>query len=830
MNDHLIKDSFYLCITNRGIWNSYNTQCQGTRDPTNHRRSDTCQSLSSLDPTKFPIFTAMRSQRFYLLLLLLCLTVCGISQTITIIHDDLAHDINDDIEVEVRQLLRNADNLTFIQKKVSDVINPSALQKVYEESDVVVASSYGSSILIGAQQTYSKPTIIGLVFNHKVQGIPLSTDGRSGVPNLTYVESPFDISRDFHTLREIIDYDRLAIVMDEQLVGREAAVKSVLSQFLPAGAQLDMVVANDNTAESISRLEGYDAVYFLPVHEVISNENLTAIYTGLADRGIVTFTMLSYPAIEQGAYATYSTDANLDRIPRRVALNIMKIIEGQKPEDLSVKMPTYTEDLVINMEAVNRSGVYPPYTVLQNAIIENISHQGTNTEVLTLPQAITEGLQNNLQLAIAKKDINISDKDIAIAKSNILPQLDLTGSAYTLDEGRTILQGQGTLGALNLNAQLDLTQVVLSEPALANITIQKLLKESNQHALETNELDIVQNIINAYLGILQTKALVQLNNENLTVSRQNYNIAKNRQQVGQGGPSDVYRWESQLALQNVEVNNALAQLTQARHGLAFLLNRDLSEISQVDDVDLESLGMLARDERLLQFIKNPNDLQILTDFMVMQALENLPEIKQIEASLKAQERNLLSQKRAFYLPQLAISGNLTQPLGHYNVPEGVTKINDVPRQYQLALGLQMPLFQGNKRKHQQSKTEVQILQLEDNKELLMDNLEMNVRNNMAIASAALNNMQLTRDAATAAAKNFDIAQNSYREGLLNITSLIDAQNALLQSNINATNAEYTFMRDIIALERSTGQYTFISSPADRDAMYQRFADFMSQKK
>ena len=79
-------------------------------------------------------------------------------------------------------------------------------------------------------------------------------------------------------------------------------------------------------------------------------------------------------------------------------------------------------------------------------------------------------------------------------------------------------------------------------------------------------------------------------------------------------------------------------------------------------------------------------------------------------------------------------------------------------------------------------------------------------------------------------KNFDISQNSYQQGALNVVSLIDAQNAALQSELNAQTARYQFMLDFMSIERAIGKFYFLLPDAERNAFLERFIQFRQNNK
>ncbi|MEN0051054.1 MAG: hypothetical protein AAF806_28575, partial [Bacteroidota bacterium] len=53
--------------------------------------------------------------------------------------------------------------------------------------------------------------------------------------------------------------------------------------------------------------------------------------------------------------------------------NVEQIAEVRTPPDWSVEMETFTQQLVVNMETVNKVGKYPNWNTLDNAILTNIN-------------------------------------------------------------------------------------------------------------------------------------------------------------------------------------------------------------------------------------------------------------------------------------------------------------------------------------------------------------------------------------------------------------------------------------------------------------------------
>ncbi len=732
------------------------------------------------------------------------------------------------IQEELESLLRSRYIPEISIVELDDLANfDQTIQGIYQsETDLVIALGFGISDLLSRYDAYDKPTIIPFILDNELQGIPPPVNGTSGITNFSYIQSPFDLKRDMETLYDIKPFEELAIIVDGSNANNPFDFKAYLDRLLDfTDANYQLVSFNGAADQLLNQIsDDIDAAFLFPVLEEDRMEPFQNMLNGLAEKGIPTFSLLSDPAIDLGAYAAYETDENFARIPRRVALNALKILEGQDAANLSVTMDNFTENLLINMETARKARYYPSWDLMSEAILLNVTAVDEGDRALTMSSAIAEALQGNLSVKVAEKDVQIVQRDVSIARSNYLPQVDASGTFVALDDN-TVNRSFGTQGRYNLTAKANLTQLILSEPALANIAIQKFLLTSQEQSLRESELDIVLNTSQTYLGILQSMALVDLRNQNVAVTRKNLDIASTKEQVGFSGTADVYRLESELARNNSDLNIALAQLRQSRFSLNNILNRPIKEDFGIADVGISDSILLASDARLFALINNPGDLEMFADFLVEEAFRNLPEIEQIKATLAAQERSQLSQNRAFYLPSVVLSAEYNYPLSQFSYPETVMPVESVPT-YSSAIALQIPIFQGNARRFELEQTKVGILQLQDQLQNLRNGLELQVRSNLETAGASFSNVRLSNEAVAASRKNFELAQNSYQQGLLNITSLVDAQNALLQSEINAINAEYTFISDFLAVERAIGYFHNLALTQEQDAFFQRFVQFI----
>jgi len=248
----------------------------------------------------------------------------------------------------------------------------------------------------------------------------------------------------------------------------------------------------------------------------------------------------------------------------------------------------------------------------------------------------------------------------------------------------------------------------------------------------------------------------------------------------------------------------------------------------IAEATIEESKLIFADERMV-FIDDYGSLDIFSDFLVNYARQNLPELAQIDLGIKVQERLELSRKRALYLPTLAMSGSANRAVGRYDIPEGLPPV-DVATTWDVGLGLSYPVFQGNNRRKLIEQSKLSVLQLQDTRKNTENQLELLIRANLENVGASYSRMELAQTAANASRKNYEIVQDAYSAGQANITTLIDAQNNALATELQSYNAVYTFILDFLNLERSVGYFNFLASPEEKTIFFQKVQEHFNQNR
>ncbi len=738
------------------------------------------------------------------------------------------------VEEEIEVLLLNRRTVAFDVEycncgatQVNELLNNAfANSKI----DIVIAIGPLASGVLAKRKTYSKPAIASLIIDKKTQKVAVTAEGTSGISNFTYIQSPFSFEKDLNLLYEVYPYKKIGVITAGSSANLFPGINNLYGEIAAKlGASATIISAEKDAATTLARIPSdVDAIYIMPFFNEITAAQERGILEGLMERKLPSVALFGETVIMNGAMLGFEAGPNLSRMPRRIGLNVSKIVDGINASTLPVNINTFNDNVVINMNTVRKVGVYPNWDMMTEAILLN-ANEPTTDVTMTLQTTIMEALRQNLGLKATAFNPLVAEKEVELAKSKLLPQLDLNSSIYLLDQN-TAEGSFGTKGRTNWEAGASLSQIVYAEPALANVAIQKYLMQGEEAGLETNQLDVVLEAVEKYLNVLQARSFMEIQSANVAVTKSNLDISEAKDSVGYSGATDLNRWISQLALSKIDLNDAQTQFRQAKYALNQTLNQDIKADYGIEDVSLDNNMMMVTDERMINKINNEIELDMLSDFFVKEAMVNLPELQQFDYNIAALDRLALSQKRAFYLPTVGLNGSYDQTLQQWNVKESVINPNFEPEpSWNVGLGLQFPIIQGGARKYNEQKTKVNILQLETQRADARNQLELRVRVFLQDAVASYFEVQRFKEANTAAAANFDIVQDAYSQGIANITSLIDAQNAKVQTAIGVAAANYEFLLDFFEVERAIGNYYNLYTPAERDAFFNRLEAFMDNR-
>jgi len=704
----------------------------------------------------------------------------------------------------------------------------NALERLFAdpEVDMVLALGVIASVEACKMGDFPKPTFAPWVLDPQLHDLPVTADGTSGIDNLSYVVPNTRFHRHLDNFRELAPFNRLAVMVNRSfieafpvVIGRGAKMAE------ERGIALIPVIGGSDAQALLDGLpDDAEAVILAPLL-TMTWEEFDRLSAGLIERGLPTYSMMGRSEVERGILATTTPQADWKRLARRLALNVQKTLLGENPAEFSTRFEEL-EQLTINAATMATLELSPRWSILSTA--EFVGEEGLAPErKLTLADAVREALTANLDLAVARLETTAGEADVREARAGLLPQLDLSANGTRIDEDRATA-AQGSQPERTVSAGASLTQVIWSDAAWSSLAIQKQLQQSREHQLEALRLDTVYDTATAYINVLRAKTAERIQRDNLRRSRENLKIARARRDVGAAGPSEVYRWESEIATGRRDVLAAQYQRRQAEVSLNRLLHRPADELFDMVDVHFADPQFISGDQRLTFYVSNPRATRIFGDFLVNTGLDHAPEIRQLGLVIEARERALGLARRAWWSPTLALQGSFTELLDQSGAGSeggglpGVVPADDT--NWSVGLNLSLPLFEGGAKAAgvHREKTELDGLRLQ--RDAVAERVESGIRSAFFAVSASWPGIELSHEAARAAEQNLELVTDAYARGAVSIVELIDAQNSALVAGQAASNAEYDFLNDLMGLDRAMSRFDFLMDTAERN---QWFADLVS---
>ena len=740
--------------------------------------------------------------------------------TIAVIETDTQdQQINDQQNLfknEIMALFEGERDVLFKPYKIKAGATPTQaktlLDKAFSDkkSDMVLVLDVAANQSLGRLDSYSKITFLPFVFNAKLAALPLSGEA-SGKKNLHYLTFDYDFEEVLNNFKKVASFQHAALISDSSI--RESlqslAIDQAKAQARKAGVNLTIIPYKKDVSELLAMLpSNTDAVLygFLPG---ATTQDSKALINSVNKRGLVSFSLTGEDYVRLGALATDSPATDGTKLARRTALHIEEVLLGTPASKLPVFFETSSR-LMINMATSREIEVAPSFEVLSTALLIN-ELDNNSKQSYSLTDVARLAVKENLSLAAQRLQAQSAAESVKELRAPLLPQIN-SSVQYSTRKNDSNQVLSGVLAENSTDGSITLTQSLFSEELWASFAIQKYTALSERELLREVELDITQAAVNAYLNVLREKTSLEQERYNLNITRENFRLAQNRVEVGTETAADLFRWESELANAQQGVLAAKASFEQQKQELNQLLNRPIKQDFKTTVETLDNPDLLISDKRITALIKNIYDLEALTDFFVDIGLQRSPELNQTQADINASERQLESDRRAYWLPDVEFTSEFTSNIDEDRADGGVEADDE---DWSVGVQVSLPLFEGGARYARQAQSELAVRQSRTNFADLENQIEQDIRNNMEAAHASYNSIPLARKAEVAAQKNYELIVDSYTQGAKDITDVLDAQENLIDARESSMNAVYTFLIDLMNVQRAIGAYDFFLTDTQR---------------
>lgn len=695
--------------------------------------------------------------------------------------------------------------------------------------DVVITVGVVASHAAATRPRLAKPVIAPFIADRRLQNLPYR-DGRSGVHNLSYLDSATQIFDEIAVFRDLVPVDNLVVLVSGLILDAVPGfIEAVEHEAGSVGLDVGVVRVETTAAEALAGLSADTQGVFITPLMRLSDAEFQSLVDVLNQMKLPTFSYLGRSEVARGVLAGGAQEEDLPRRARRVALNVQRILLGEDPRDFPVAFADRTR-LSINLDTARKIGFSPQWSFLADADLLH-GERVSGLSRVTLYDAVHEAVAANLDLAAKAREVAAGEHDIGEARSRLLPQLDVSSTGVVIDDDRA---APATQAERTISGGLKLSQLIFSESALADVEVQRHLQAVREAELETLKLDIALDTAVAYLNLLRAKTLRRIERNNLELTRANLDISKTRQAVGAASPAEVYRWESQIATDKKSVVDSIASVQTAELELNRLLSRPLHDPVSTVDVGLEGAQLGPGPRGMLPYINNPRSYGVFADFLSKWGLRRSPELAQLAHAIAAQRRALSSAGRAFWMPTLALKSELSRRFskegagsqglaatsGAGSPLAGIFPDSD-DTDWSVGVDVSLPLSTGGRRGAEFHRAREQLGELLVERKATAERVELRIRAALHAANASFQGIELARDAADAAAKNLEVVKDAYARGVVSIIDLLDAQNAALVAEQVAENAIYDFLTDFMNVSRAVSSFGFFTTEEETAELFVR---------
>jgi outer membrane protein len=281
----------------------------------------------------------------------------------------------------------------------------------------------------------------------------------------------------------------------------------------------------------------------------------------------------------------------------------------------------------------------------------------------------------------------------------------------------------------------------------------------------------------AYFNVLQTRNLVQVNQESVDSLVAHLKNVQAQYDVGTVAKSDVLRSEVELA-------NAQQNLIKAQN------NYDLA-IANLNNVIGLPLATEIKLKEELKYIKFGQPL----DDCVNYALTNRPDVTQARANLDSAKEGV-KVARSGYLPKVALSA--AKDWYDADFP------GDKNHNWTIGLTTSLTVFDTQLTRSQVKEAEYNVVKMSETARQTNDTVALEVRQAYLSMKEAEKRIETSKVAVDKAEEDFKIAQVRYNAGVGTNLDVIDAQVALTQAKTNYVQALYDYNTSKANLDKAMG--------------------------
>jgi outer membrane protein len=686
-----------------------------------------------------------------------------------------------------------------------------ALRAALDDPEVDAIVAPGALITqAAARMELDKPVISAYVQRLDFFKIADVRGDRSAKPNLNFMLIANRAEGDIRELLELVPTKRIHVLIDAAVLEQLTLLLAEIEQLeVATETELIPVPVTTDVDAALAALGDAEAAILTRLPRLTLDEHVRLI-RGLNARRIPTFSVEGHGDVVLGALAARTPELTTVAA-RRVAVNISELMRGAVMDDLPI-LVSADPRLLMNAETAVQIGYRPSVVTRALAAFVNEGALEPTAEPLIFSQVLQYAERGNLKLAIQAQDIVTAEKERGLARSPLLPQIDAVGIVSGLSQNFL----EGTVPDRVASAGVRASQMIYDDSRISDYRTSERLVESTERIYDAARIETFDQSGSEYLRYALSQILYRIDVSNLRVTQENLELAKFRAEVGYSGRDEVYRWEAEVAKGQSQLFASLARVETNRIRLNQILAVAQDRRWQPEEVEEPEEQFPFFVEILTPLFADAGELERFRNVAVQFARENDPELQAVQKQIEAQGIQVGQRKRRWYLPSLSAGFFWDYQIARR--PE----LEDIDQNlWGFDFTATYPLFQGASRAYDVGRTSSELERLYREERLVGDIVERQMRTALRRLESSYPTITFNRRQAEAARRNFELVQDKYAQGLVNVTDLLSAQNESFVAMQGAAAAVYAFLFDLVNFQRALAWFEDDRTPQEREQLRQR---------
>jgi NodT family efflux transporter outer membrane factor (OMF) lipoprotein len=409
----------------------------------------------------------------------------------------------------------------------------------------------------------------------------------------------------------------------------------------------------------------------------------------------------------------------------------------------------------------------------KNAPIWPAADWWTNYNAPELPMLMETAMRENLDLKVAQGRVLEAEANNTIAFAALLPTVN--GSLSARKTGTNSFDSDSYSAGLTGNYVLDFFGQNRARLKASDENLR-----GARYSAATTGLTIEQSVANAYFTILQLRERIAITRQNLDLSRRLLAISQAKFAAGVSSNLDVMQETATVASQQSQLPPLIEQEREARYTLAVLLG-----------LPPENFDIKAQN---LDGITTPTVQAGLPSDLLLRR----PDIALAEANLYASHANVDAARAAFF-PQVSLSGGVSFASGVLG-----TIFDPASLAWNIGASLAQTIFDGGaiNARDQIAKAQ-QDEQIATYRKTVFTAFQA-VESAVGSADSISQQLAFIQEQEKASVEAERISELQYREGTIDITTLLNAQSSLFNAQISLVNAKLSRLQNSINLYIALG--------------------------